>query len=129
MIGAFPQRRWTEDGEIEIDKTLSSAAALDRAIWEIQRWRTVRSPRIHPLLCALCSAERVAYREQREWPDKPDVVSGKFGAMLQDVFGRRYPENDLFTVDHGRVGAYRDYVASGVDRLRGAIATALAPGV
>jgi len=129
LIGAFPQRRWTEDGEKTIDRALSSNAALDRTIWEIQRWRAIRSPRLHPLLCALCSAERVAYREQREWPDKPDLISGKFGSMLLDVFGRRFEEDAWFAVDQPRVAAYRDHVAAQTARLRDAIATALAPGV
>lgn len=127
LIGAFPMSKWTKDGELEVDKKLTSNAALDRTISEIQRWRAVRSPRLHPLLCALTSAERAAYSEQREWPGKPDMVSGKFGAMLVDVLGRRYPEDQWFRVDHARVARYREKVADGLVQLRTAFRTALTP--
>lgn len=127
LIGAFPQTRWSQDGELVVDKALSSPTALDRAIVEIQRWRAVRSPRLHPLLCALTSAERVAYAEQREWPKTPDMISGKFQGLLMDVFGRGYPENDWFAVDHDRVGRYREHVAKSTAQLRRTIEGALTP--
>lgn len=126
LITAAPMTRWTEDGERELDKKISSAAALDRAIAEIQRWRHVRSPRLHPLLCAFTSAEKARYSEQREFPGAPDMVSGKFGSMLLDVFGERYAEDEWFSIDRGRVAAYRDRVRAGVGRLKTAIETALA---
>jgi len=46
--------------------------------------RQVHSKRLHPLLCALASAERVAYTEQRETPTRNP--SGKFRS---GVSGRR----------------------------------------
>ena len=77
---------------------------LDRTIQAIQLHKNVYSARLHPLLCALTSAELVAYAEQ---PSKqmPDIVSGKFRSMLIDIFGRSYPEKKFFIVDRDAVSA------------------------
>jgi len=91
-------------GGDEVKKNLP----LDRIITQIQQYRRVFSTRMHPLLCALTSAEQVAYVEQRE--SRSGQVSGKFESMLLDIFGRTFPENRLWTVDRSAVIRYRDQV-------------------
>ncbi len=78
---------------------------LDRTIQRIQEFRTVVSERIHPLLCTLTSAERVAYTEQRD--DGSGKPSGKFRSMLIDIFGRTWPESTLFEFPRDVLAAYR----------------------
>jgi hypothetical protein len=77
----------------------------------------VFSERIHPLLCALTSAEEVGYREQRESGD-PAQASGKFRSMLIDIFGQTYPEGALWRVDRDRVAAYKARVRRNTEALR-----------
>jgi hypothetical protein len=50
------------------------------------------------LLCALTSAGRVRFQAQRETRDATEK-SGKFDAMLRDIFGRTFPENEWFEVE------------------------------
>jgi len=81
---------------------------LDRVIERIQAYRAVRSTRLHPLLCALTSAEFCAYREQREVAGGGQ--SGKFRSMLLDVFGRFYPQDAGWTLDRAVVMCYKAHV-------------------
>ena len=76
---------------MKIGKEIWQELPLDRVIQQIQKHKLVISERLHPLLCALTSAERVAYQEQRE-SGSGTAVSGKFRTMLIDVFGRTFPE-------------------------------------
>ncbi|MGA7997544.1 MAG: hypothetical protein WCA28_21935 [Bradyrhizobium sp.] len=64
---------------------------------------------MHPLLCALTSAETVAYAEQPAGGESA-IVSGKFRSMLIDIFGRTYPEKTFFAVDHAAVARYKKRV-------------------
>jgi hypothetical protein len=96
---------------------------LDRIITQIQQYRRVFSTRMHPLLCALTSAEQVAYVEQRE--SGSGLVSGKFESMLLDIFGRTYPENRLWTVDRTAVIRYRDQVRRKLARVESTLQTLL----
>jgi hypothetical protein len=106
LISQFPMTRWTIDGRLVVDKWVLDDLPLDRTIQKIQQYREVYSERLHPLLCALTSAERVAYREQRE-DGTADGYSGKVRSMLMDVFGRAYPEETFFEVDRDAVASYR----------------------
>ena len=112
-----------DDAVLKIGDEVKKNLPLDRLISQFQHYRRVFSTRLHPLLCALTSAEQVAYVEQRE--SGSGQVSGKFESMLRDVFGRSYPENRLWTVDRAAVMAYRTRVLSNMDRLKFALHEAL----
>jgi len=123
LIDAFPLGQPTKDSMLKLEgDLLTKRRGLDWLIQQIQAHRYVFSPRLHPLLCALCSAERVAYVEQHDVGHRPDLSSGKFAAMLQDVFGRTWPERDLFTVDRDAVIAYRCFVRANIETMRRDIA-------
>jgi tetratricopeptide (TPR) repeat protein len=104
LISAFPMTHPTVSERLEIGEEVWLNLPLDRTIQFIHRHATVFSARLHPLLCALTSASKVAYREQRNenW-----TLSGKFRSMLLDVFGRDYPEDEYFEVDRDLVLAYK----------------------
>ncbi len=123
LIDAFPLVRPTKDRMLKLEgDLLTKRRGLDWLIQEIQSYRYVFSPRLHPLLCALCSAERVAYVEQHDVGHRPDLSSGKFDAMLTDIFGRTWPQRDLFEVDRDAVIAYRRRVRSNIEAMRSDIA-------
>ncbi len=125
LISAFMMTRPVrDDAVLKIGEEVMKNHPLDRLITHFQQYRRVFSTRLHPLLCALTSAEQVAYVEQRE--SGSGQPSGKFESMLRDVFGRPYAENRLWTVDRTAVTRYRDQVLSNMRRLEQAIATALA---
>jgi hypothetical protein len=124
MVDAFPLTRWTVDGTLEVGPEVLGNAPLDRLIERIQAHRHVKSGRLHPLLCALTSAETVAYDEQYE--DDGVVSSGKFRSLLMDVFGMEKPEGRFWPVDRAAVGAYKAKVRGGLDALRGELARMLA---
>lgn len=119
----FPMARGTDPETLYLDRDGVDGVALDRAIERIQRHRRVHSGRLHPLLCALTSAEEVAYAEQpfRGHP------SGKFASLLRDVFGREHPPERFFAVDSGAVAAYKAHVRRQVRRLRRDLARLLPP--
>jgi len=125
LINAFPLAAATDDRTLTIGRGIWDDLPLDRTIQQIQRHRTVVSERLHPLLCALTSAERVAYREQRESGDVA-VGSGKFRSMLLDVFGRTYPEAAFWPVDRERVAGYKALVRHRSEELRARLAGLLA---
>ncbi len=108
LLSAFPMTRWTKDGTLRIGKEIWNDLPLDRTIQNIQQYRHVFSERIHPLLCALASAEQVAYTEQRECGGA--VSSGKFRSMFLDIFGRTWPESTAFEFDRAAVAGYRSRV-------------------
>lgn len=123
LIDAFPLARGSRNATLSIGDEIWQDLPLDRTIQKIQAYRIVRSTRLHPLLCALTSAERVAYSEQRQ--AEPAGVSGKFRSLLYDVFGRDYPADVLFDVDRAKVAAYKATVSANVAALRAHIATVL----
>ncbi len=116
LIDQFPMSQPCIDDPLQIVEMIRDDHALDRAIQIIQLHKQVYSTRLHPLLCALTSAERVAYSEQ---PDRqmPHIVSGKFRSMLIDIFGRSYPENQFFAVDRGAVARYKARVHRNVAKV------------
>lgn len=113
LISQFPMVKAFDDAPLQIGDEILSELPLDRTIQKIQRHKTVYSTRLHPLLCALTSAELVAYAEQPR-PDMPNVVSGKFRSMLIDIFGRTFPEKKFFTVDREAVKRYKSRVHANV---------------
>ncbi len=108
LLSAFPMTSWTKDDTLRIGKEIWNDFPLDRTIQDIQQYRQVFSERIHPLLCALASAEQVAYTEQRECGGT--VSSGKFRSMFMDIFGRTWPESTAFEFDRAAVAGYRSRV-------------------
>ncbi|MCZ6665848.1 MAG: hypothetical protein O7B81_11120, partial [Gammaproteobacteria bacterium] len=116
LIDAFPLSPWTRDERLDLTSVRLGDLALDRAIQRIQTYREVISPQIHPLLCALTSAQRCAYVEQHE--DSSGEASGKFRSQLLDIFGREYPERTMFEVDSELVARYKSKVRHGIADLR-----------
>jgi hypothetical protein len=116
LIDQFPMAKAHDDEAVQIGEEIWNNLPLDRTIQDIQRYKNVFSTRLHPLLCALTSAELVAYSEQ---PDKqmPGIVSGKFRSMLIDIFGRSYEEKKFFIVDRDAVTRYKSRVHGNVGRV------------
>jgi len=118
MIGAFPMTLPKSGDRLDVGEEMWNDLPLDRTIQEIQRHATVFSSKLHPLLCALTSAERVGYREQRE---AGGTISGKFRSMFLDIFGRTFPEEVLFEVNRDQVLNYKRSVEIRVSELRARI--------
>jgi hypothetical protein len=116
LIDQFPMSTPSEEGQLHIGDEIWQELPLDRTIQQIQRFKKVSSTRLHPLLCALTSAETVAYTEQPA-DGETSMVSGKFRSMLIDIFGRTYPENAFFTVDRDAVARYKKRVHRNVATL------------
>lgn len=127
LIAAAPMARPRLDTALTVPAAIySQEVPLDRTIQRIQSYRTVSSGRLHTLLAALPSAERVAYQEQ--WLDERFRVpggkgegptdSGKFRSLLYDVFGRTFEENRPFPVDRNAVIAYKRKVQANMEALR-----------
>ena len=124
LIDQFPMSRPTEDSLLSIDEEILQDLPLDRTIQTIQRHNNVHSTRLHPLLCALTSAELCAYAEQPD-KDMPGMVSGKFRSMLIDVFGRTFPEKNFFLVDRDAVAGYKARVHDNVGMVAARIGAIL----
>jgi len=117
MIEQFPLARASDDEPLRIGDEIGVQRALDRAIQIIQRHKQVFSNQLHPLLCALTSAELVAYADQ-SLEQMPHLVSGNFRSLLIDIFGRSYPEHEFFMVDRDAVARYKARVHANVAMLR-----------
>ncbi len=124
LINAFPLAVPSIDQPLRIGPQVLNELPIDRTIQHIQRHKRAFSERLHPLLCALTSAEQVGYVEQREMDGK--TASGKFRSMLIDIFGHTYPENVLWKVDRDAVAAYKAKVRDNTDEMRSRIAALLA---
>jgi hypothetical protein len=126
LIDAFPMTEALKDGLLTVGPDLiSQEVPLDRLIQRIQSCKRVSSGRLHPLLCALTSAEEVSYREQREFLN--GEASGKFRSLFLDVFGRDYPESRFFRVDRDAVIAYKARTATHIRKLRETLSGLLGP--
>jgi len=118
LISAFPMATPTSDKGLTIPPDIiRQENPLDRMIQQIQSYRAVSSARLHTLLCALTSADHVAYQEQKI-DDGGDLVSGKFRSLLLDIFGRTFPEDELFAVDRAAVVRYKRRVDANIADLR-----------
>jgi len=126
LVSAFPmtEPRWDKTLVIEAEMR-DEELPIDRVIQRIQAYRQVNSARLHPLLCALTSAERVCYQKQKEI-EGSDEPSGKFDALLLDVFGRTYPEQEWFDVNRDAVVRYKRKVEANMAALRRQIVELLA---
>ena len=125
LIHACPMARPTRDEELRIGPEVWDDVPLDRYIGHIQSFRRVGSPRLHPLLCAITSAEEVAYVEQTDYADQGAGPSGKFRSMLIDVFGHEQPPGVYWPVDRGAVSSYKQKVAENLVQMRAELARLL----
>jgi tetratricopeptide (TPR) repeat protein len=124
LISLFPTTRWVNDTTINLHNSqiLNNQMPLDRLTQMIQSGRRVYSPRLHTLLCAMCSAEYVSYQEERDFQvDGKPIISGKFGSLLMDIFGKVYQENTWFQVDREKVIAYKTQVLNNIADMRSKI--------
>lgn len=117
LINAFPMARATDDRLLTVGEEIWQQLPLDRVIQQIQAHKKVFSERLHPLLCALTSAEQVGYKEQ-PYSGSPNILSGKFRSMLIDIFGQTFPENSFWNVDREKVGTYKHHVREKTEQLR-----------
>src|SRR5579859_375360 len=127
LIDAFPMSRPSDDELLIVDADFDLGGPLDRTIAEIQRHRSVMSARLHPLLCALTSADTVGYEEQ--WAKDAWAgghSSGKFRSMLLDVFGMAWSSDHMWRVDRTAVIGYKAKVAANLSGLRADLARLLA---
>ena len=106
LIDQFPMNTSTLDEPLQVIDEIRPEHPLDRAIQVIQCHKNVFSTRLHPLLCALTSAETAAYADAPS-QQMPGIGSGIFRSMLIDIFGRSYPEKQSFTVDRDAVRRYK----------------------
>ena len=118
LINAFPISSGAEDQILTIGDEILQELPLDRTIQKIQRYRSVVSTRLHPLLCAFTSADVVSYVEQREGGNDNAIQSGKFKSLLLDVFGEVYPEGAPWKVNRTKVMQYKQKVRSNTDLMR-----------
>jgi hypothetical protein len=116
LIDQLPHVEATHDEPLQIGAELGADFPLDGAIQIIQRHKQVYSSGLHPLLCALTSAQLAAYAEEAS-QQMPGIVSGKFRSMLVDIFGRTYPEKQFFMVDRDAVMRYKARVHRNVGKV------------
>ena len=116
LIDQFPLSRGSEDDTLQIGPETGVELPLDRIIKVIQSHRQVHSARLAPLLCALTSADYASYEEACS-PQQADIVSGRFRSMLIDIFGRSYPEKEVFMVDREAVRRYKSRVHRNVAKV------------
>ena len=127
LIDAFPMAEPRKGEILRLpSEALGQQAALDRYIMMIQHHARVYSPRLHPLLCALTSAREVAYSEQHALVGDRRLPSGKFSALLHDIFGQSYPPGQPFLVDRIAVANYKAQVRRNIEGLRDTIGSMLA---
>jgi len=120
LINAFPMCKWSLNKELVIKPDfISKNADLLSIIRGIQKYKTVSSARLHPLLCSLTSAENVRFIEQKEMGN--NIISGKFSSMLKDIFGKSFPENELFNVDRELVYKYKEYTYNSAENMKNII--------
>ena len=132
LIDQFPMNTASLDEPLQVFDEIRPEHALDRAIQVIQCHKNVYSTRLHPLLCALTSAETAAYADAPS-QQMPGIGSGIFRSMLIDIFGRSYPEKQFFMVDRDAVRRYKARVhrnvagvAERIDSILRNVATAAA---
>jgi len=124
LIDRFPVAQADDDAPLEISGAMAPDLALDRAIETIQRHKQVYATQAEPLLCALASADLVAFSDAPAGP-VPGLASGQFRSMLVDIFGRTFPQRQFFLVDRDAVARYKARVHRNVALLRARIEAAL----
>ncbi|MBV8792421.1 MAG: hypothetical protein JO237_10250 [Pseudolabrys sp.] len=110
LVQQFPLGHARDEELLTIREDGLADLPLDRAIQAIQRHRAVFAHAPAALLCALASADTVAYADTE--------TSGEFRSLLIDVFGRHFPEREFFQVDRDAVVRYRARVHRNAALLR-----------
>ena len=117
LINAFPIVSWTDERTCEVPADfIKMSHDIQRTIQKIQSFRRISSARLHPVLCALASAEEVRYQEQSEMGS--ECMSGKFHSMFLDVFRKAPEPGEWFKVDRGDVKLYKSSVYSNTELMR-----------
>jgi len=112
LVTQFPLGHGRDPELLTVSEDSLRDLPLDRAIGAMARHRAVFARTSAALLCALNSADTVAYA------DDLHVPSGEFGSLLYDVFGRSFPANEFFQVDRDAVLRYRARVQRNVALMR-----------
>jgi hypothetical protein len=120
LIDQFPLGSASEYEPLTIGAAELRALGLE-AIATIRRHRSVTASDRAALICALTSADTVAWRE-----DGRPGSAAEFRSLLLDVFGRSYPAGEFFLIDRDPVQRYRAKVHANVAMLRARIAAACA---
>lgn len=129
LMDAFPMTTPTINEAMTVGGALGVNQPLDRYIAYLQSYRRVHSRLMHPLLCAMCSAETVSYSEQpidfRQGDIVRPILTGKFARVLRDIVGKAPPPETPFTVDRGAVISYKARVRANIEAMRARLATLL----
>jgi hypothetical protein len=115
LVEQFPLGHGRDNELLTVNEHALLDLALDRAVAAIGRHRAVFARTPAALLCALNSADTVAYA------DDLDAPSGEFAGLLHDIFGRSFPDNEFFQVDRDAVMRYRARVHRNVALMRARI--------
>ncbi|MBV9558452.1 MAG: hypothetical protein JO254_15390 [Pseudolabrys sp.] len=117
IMTQFPLGQARDQELLTIGEEAVRDLPLDRAIQAIQRHRAVFSHAPAPFLCALTTADTVAYGAEEN--------ADEFRGLLTDIFGCSYPEREFFQVEREAVMRYRARVHRNVAEMRSKIASLL----
>ena len=124
LINAFPIVSWVDESTCQIGPDfINTERDIQRTIQEIQKFRRISSARLHPVLCALASADEVSFQEQAEMGSQ--FVSGKFRSMFLDIFGKSPEPGEWFRVERCIVQSYKSLVYTNTELMREFIWTTL----
>jgi hypothetical protein len=124
LINAFPIVSWVDESTCQIGPDfINTERDIQRTIQEIQKFRRISSARLHPVLCALASADEVSFQEQAEMGSQ--CVSGKFRSMFLDIFGKSPEPGEWFRVERCIVQSYKSLVYTKTELMREFIWTTL----
>lgn len=127
LINAFPMTSWYVNKTLVIPASFKSQLLdLQVTIQQIQAFRRVSSARLHPILCALTSAEKVKYNEQAEMGGM--AISGKFRSMFIDIFNNFPSEGEWFDIDKAMVQEYKLRVYGNTEKMREIVWAGLGAG-
>ena len=124
LINAFPIVSWVDERTCQIGPDfINTERDIQRTIQEIQKFRRISSARLHPVLCALASADEVSFQEQAEMGSQ--CVSGKFRSMFLDIFGKSPEPGEWFRVERCIVQSYKSSVYIKTELMREFVWTTL----
>jgi hypothetical protein len=112
LVDQFPLGHGRDGELLTLNEDSLRDLPLDRSIAAIQRHSAVFARALAPFLCALNSADTVAYA------DEIGVPSGEFRSLLIDIFGRSFPDSEFFQVDREAMLRYRARVHRNVALMR-----------
>lgn len=118
LIDAFPMASGTHANTLQLGNT----AMLEPAENVLAQLRNHHRAAVgHPdlLLAALCHCAELSFH------DEQNQAAGRFRALLIDVLGRSYAENETIVVDREAVMAYKARTRLMIDELRKVLAIAL----